>query len=371
MKFLSFKILVLYILLPPILYVFSLESLQYYLKNKYEREIRKATSCDTCMFDGGLRLKDAIPKKIDSYLKSKVLLSWGLKADVEVRTEKGLILYPEAFGNTDIRESMPDHIKVAAENYELISQGIIVSVDVIADHNKPLSNGILAVYILIFSGLLYFYYRAGVRKAESEEEHKNKEIERLTEHEKALAYEKEKLAAEFSQMKGILETEKLKASKSEDQLIDEIVSLEKKMNENLALQNEQKDEIESLKEQIRLYEKSKIQSKKDFNVAHKRFRNLYKNLIFHDRALAGFSDLPDELKIKGEEVIHQLNDDPDLVAIKRKVFTKKGHQSVLEVVFAYKGRLYFSKTKENRIEILMIGDKNSQNKDLEFINNLT
>jgi len=40
-------------------------------------------------------------------------------------------------------------------------------------------------------------------------------------------------------------------------------------------------------------------------------------------------------------------------------------------VFAYKGRLYFSKTKENRIEILMIGDKNSQNKDLEFINNLT
>lgn len=370
MKFLSFKILVLYILMPPILYVLSLQSLQYYLKNRYEQGVREATVCDTCMFDGGLRLKDAIPKNIDAYLKKKILLSWGIKANVRVRTEKGLILYPEAFGDADIREPMPDHIRVAAENYELVSQGIEISVDVILDHNKPLSNGILALYILIFAGLLYFYYRAVVKKAASEEEYKNKEIERLTEHEKALAHEKEKLAAEFSQMKGILETEKLKASKSEDQLIDEIVSLEKKMNENLALQNEQKEEIEALKEQIRLYEKSKGQSRKDFNAAHKRFRNLYKNLSFHDRALTGFSDLTDELRIKGEEVIHQLNDDPELVPIKRKVFNKKGHQSVLEVVFAYKGRLYFRRTKENKIEILMIGDKNSQNKDLEFINNL-
>jgi hypothetical protein len=76
------------------------------------------------------------------------------------------------------------------------------------------------------------------------------------------------------------------------------------------------------------------------------------------------------MRIKGEEVIHQLNEDPSLVTIKRKVFGKKGRQTVLEVVYGYKGRLYFRKTGEGRIEVLAVGTKNSQQKDLEFLNNL-
>jgi len=65
-----------------------------------------------------------------------------------------------------------------------------------------------------------------------------------------------------------------------------------------------------------------------------------------------------------------LNEDPSLVTIKRKVFGKKGRQTVLEVVFGYKGRLYFRKKKDGKIDILIIGSKNSQPKDLEFLNTL-
>jgi len=77
--------------------------------------------------------------------------------------------------------------------------------------------------------------------------------------------------------------------------------------------------------------------------------------------------LSEELKMKAEEVIHQLNEDPGLVRIKRKVFGGKGHQTVLEVLFGYKGRLYFRNTKDKRIEVLTIGTKNTQARELEFL----
>ena len=73
---------------------------------------------------------------------------------------------------------------------------------------------------------------------------------------------------------------------------------------------------------------------------------------------------------QAEEIIHQLNSDPDLVPVKRKVFSKKGKTTSFEVVFAYNGRLYFRKPGGNRIKILTIGSKNTQQKDLLFIDNV-
>jgi hypothetical protein len=99
----------------------------------------------------------------------------------------------------------------------------------------------------------------------------------------------------------------------------------------------------------------------------KRFNTLYKKLGFHKRAISGYLELNEDLKMKAEEVIHQLNEDPALVRIKRKVFGGKGHQTVLEVLFGYKGRLYFRNTTEKRIEVLAIGTKNTQTRELEFL----
>ena len=99
----------------------------------------------------------------------------------------------------------------------------------------------------------------------------------------------------------------------------------------------------------------------------KRFRVLYKDLAISDRAISGYIDLSEELKLKAEEVIHQLNSEPAAVAIKRKVFGGKGQKTVLEVIFGYKGRLYFRNTKEQRVEVLAIGTKNTQARELEFL----
>ena len=87
----------------------------------------------------------------------------------------------------------------------------------------------------------------------------------------------------------------------------------------------------------------------------------------HDKAIDGFVELIEGMKIKAEEVVHQLNDDPNRVQIKRKVLGKKNRETVFEVIFAYKGRLYFRKNSGNRVEVLAIGTKLTQNKDLVFI----
>ena len=91
----------------------------------------------------------------------------------------------------------------------------------------------------------------------------------------------------------------------------------------------------------------------------------------HRKAISGFIGLNDDQQIKAEELIHQIDFKPDSVIIKRKVFSGKKHRTAsFEVLFAYNGRLYFRKRKNNRTLVLVIGTKNSQTKDMDFLHSL-
>jgi hypothetical protein len=187
----------------------------------------------------------------------------------------------------------------------------------------------------------------------------------------ALQVEHGNLNTQIEKLRSVLEDQKREADRNEDDLIEEIEALEGKLSENLSLQNAQMEEIERLRGAIQTDEigRQKVDRlrTKASDSAKKRFNTLYKNIAVHDRAINGFVELNEELKIKAEEVIHQLNEDPGAVTIKRKVFGRKGQPTVLEVIFAYKGRLYFRNTKERRVEILAIGTKNTQARELEFL----
>lgn len=381
MKYISLKILILCIILPPVLYIFSVQSIESHLKGRYASEIEDIYTGDTrLLLDGSVRLKDAVHENIQRYLKSRVLISWGVKTTVLVATKRGTILYPSAF-EEEASLLPPDPMQVAADNYDLMNEGLVVSVVTKFEHNTLLSNAILAFYILVSVLALYFYYMAGLKNARREDEEKSMAIDRLLGSEKehadklkALEKKRENLSSEFKRIKKELKNEKIKAGRSEDEMIEEIVALEKKLEKNLALQNEQQDEIAALEEKIKRYKKERRkdvkQTTRAFDAVLKRFNVLYKNMSVNQRAITGFVDLTDDMKIKAEELIHQLNEDPNLVPIKRKVFGKKGRKTVFEVMFAYNGRLYFRKTKDNKVEVLTIGTKNTQAKDLEFLDNI-
>ena len=382
MKFLSFKIFILCILFPPILYILSIQSIESHLKRRYAKELEDIYTGDTRpLFDGSVRLKDAVNKNIDSYLQSKAILSWGVKAEITVTTKQNTILYPAVFNDEEDSVLPSSPKQIAADNYSLMNEGLVVNVNLLLEHNTLLSNAILAFYICLSLLILYLYYRTGRKKAKQEYTEKETEIARLLELEKnhtsnlqSLLKVKQKLISEIITIKRKLVDEKIRASRYEDEMIEEIVALEEKFANNIALQKEKQEEIDALKEKTKFFErerrKESKQKTKVYNTVRKRFKTLYKNISVEKRALSGFIDLTDDMKIKGEEIIHKLNEDPNVVSVKRKVFGKKGRTTVQEVIFAYKGRLYFRKKKDSQMEILTIGTKNTQAKDLEFLDNI-
>ncbi len=375
MKHFSFKIIILCLLLPPVLYIFSAWLIESNLQAKYAGRIEEIYIGDTQpLFEGSIRLQDAICRNIDQYLQDDFWISWGIKANVLVRTKRGILLYPKAFEQDEDIFPAPNPVKTATDNYRLLSEGLAVDVDVIFEHNTPVSYTLLATYLFIAIFILYFHYKTGLNKALQYEREKSDEINRLLDLQKdhtvrlsSLLEEKENFESEFADLKRRLENEKERAGRNEDQMIEEIVNLEQKIEKNLALQNGQLKEIDVLQQKMKPLKKGK---EKASDIIQKRFKALYKNLSVTERAVDGFTDLSEDIKIKCEEIIHQLNESPELVQIKRKVFGKKGRRTVLEVIFAYKGRLYFRRTKDKKTEVLSIGTKNTQGKDLEFLDNI-
>ncbi len=382
MKYFSFKILLLCIALPPFLHLAIVQSLETYLRHQYTEGIENIYLGDTRpLFNGDIRLRDGVNNNIDRYLQRQRLIQWGAKTEVWVTTKQNSIIYPNVFTDDEDSLMTNDRRQVAAENYRLMNEGLLISVNVSLQRSSPL-------VILLFSSLyfislltLYRYYRIGSRKAILEELNREKEISRLLEIERqhsarlaALREDKQFLAGEFRRIKKKLESDKLQATRNEDEMIEEMIALEAKFQDTLKLYDEQQKENESLKEIIRHHEKMLQKTDKHKNKAvaavQKRFKMLYKNVLFQQRAYQGIADLPEDMRIKAEEVIQHFQIDPSIVPVKRKVMMKRNPKAILEVTFSYNGRIYYRKTRDNHIEVLAVGTKNSQNKDLEYLDSL-
>lgn len=382
MRHFPFKMIALCVLLPPFVYVFSIQLLEKTIQARYEETLAATYTGDTrFLFDGSVRIQDAIRQNVNAFLLSRKLPSWGVNVAITVKTKDGVYLYPDAYDDPRSDISELDSVTVARENFRLLNDGLIKTVDVKIEHNTLISNLILLACVLVALLVFSYAYRRGIKKVHEEELIKQEIIDGLTiDRQKSLSQLKllESRRIIFSKklesLKSELEHERQKASATEDEMMDELVELEKKISENLAQQDLQNLEINDLKKKIREFEKeNEVKNRqylKGVDTVRKRFSALYKKIAVNDRAIEGFVGLTEEMKIKVEEVIHQLNDDPKTVQIKRKVFGRKNRETVFEVIFAYKGRLYFRNILGNRIEILVIGTKLTQNKDLAFLDNL-
>ncbi len=382
MKHLSFKILILFILLPPLLYAGTVNFLETRLADRYYRQVKNIYLADIVnILSGLIPVKQEIADSIQTSLADNLFTHLGGRLEITVTNRQGSILYPftRMDTETDVRAINP--LKLAEDNFALLSKGLEVEVQAEIKPFSFLAVFILSVYILGFLGTLYVYYRRVNKRIEREYQEKIAELERLhaleQEREKqirSLSEKRESLLSDYQRLKQALTTEKNLAKKTEDQLFDEIEALEARLNENLTAQQRQHEEMEKLYEKIQDLEKNREnltrQKKKATDKLEKRFRALYKNIDVTERALEGLNDLTDEMGLKAEEVIHRLNDDPEMVPVKRKVFSKGQKVTAFEVTFAYNGRLYYRRSEQNRIEILTVGTKNTQTKDMTYIHNL-
>ena len=385
MKHFPFKILFASIFLPPICYILSIQMLEGHFQKRETAKLNQIViqNYDE-LYEGRYTVKEEINRNFGVYLSQSLKYNMGIRMHILVTTRDDRIFYPaqfernmeestEAIDFSELPAKEINYMEVAAENYRILNEGLILSVSVKIKHNSWISNSILIFYVFLSLLILQRFIKKGLRETEREEKEREKVIQRLSGQ---LTQTQEKLKevaakeAHYGKKIGHLKKEKNALSTDIDGMFDEMEKLEAGLGEQRNLKEKTEFEVLQLREALdRLKGKPQKpkKKKKKSDAAGKRFRVLYKNLDFTDRAIEGFLSLSDEFQLKAEVVIHKINEDETQVAIKRKVFGKGGKMNILEVDFSYSGRLYFQKDYQSKTKIVAIGTKNTQNQDLAFI----
>jgi len=385
MKNFPFRLLFVCMFLPPVCYILTIQVLEAYLEKVETSRLNHVLVSDVeALYAGTHTVREEVTRNVAAHLSRGLKYTLGVRTQVLVTTKDGRILYPSNLikdlkgsdKDTDLHDnslSSLNYVEVAAENYRILNEGLVLSVSVQIKHNTWLANGILVVYIFLFICI----FRKSIEKRIKETEHAEKErdelvrqlSEKLRQTESGLGAVKAKEAFYKEQIAAFRE-DKETLSKDIDGLLEEIEGLEAGLKDQRELKEDMELEALELREELdRLkgrLEKPK-QKEKKLKAVSKRFKVLYKNLVFTDKAVEGFSALTEPFQMKAEEVIHQLNEDDSQVSVRRKVFGKGGKRDILEADFSYSGRIYFQKDPEGRTKILAIGTKNTQKKDLAFL----
>lgn len=378
-----YRILFLCIFLPPLCYILTIQGLEsYWQRRESERLNRIIVQDQEALYEGRYSLVEEINRNIGKYLSESLKYRLGVRARILVKTGDNRILYPVAelepgtAGTEDDPLDAAHYMAVATENYRLLNEGLVVSLNLKVPHNSWISNSILLVYLLAAALVLRAFVRRGMRRVEALEADRRAVIERLSgQLDQTRGALKEIEAKQNGYLRRIehLSKDKEGLSKDVDALLEEMEELETGLQCQKDLKEELEQEALRLREELdRLREKTRQPRKrqKQAAAAAKRFRVLYKNLTFTERALTGFSGLTGEFQLKAEEVIQHLDRDDSLVSVRRKVFGKGGKMNVLEVDFSYSGRLYYQKDTRGRITVLAIGTKNTQEQDLAYLESI-
>jgi hypothetical protein len=244
MKHFSFKIIILCLVAPPVLYLLAMHFFEAYLDQKYRDEIEGIYIGDTApLFDGSITLKKAVNRNIDAYIAKDFLLSAGVDITVTVISKQGLLLYPDTLNEGDTEIILKRPIEVASENYAFLNEGLYLRVDANLNQNTLPANILLIFLIASAAFFLYGHYRAGVRRAFMDSAEAARELERLHGKEQTYAHqldsitrEREALNARLDETRAKLEVERVKSERNEEDLIEEIVALEKNLDNNLSEQ---------------------------------------------------------------------------------------------------------------------------------------
>ncbi|MBF0234305.1 MAG: hypothetical protein HQK65_14895 [Desulfamplus sp.] len=426
MKYFPLKTVLFCILVVPLLFTGTLTSLEQYLNKRYEHKIQNLIFSQTDqLLNGKISIYNSVAKDIRWLLETDILVkTFNLRPYIRVKTKEGKCIYSRCSidGRTSVKQDIlwgedetvhqvqtseqkqiskkpqssnlsdsqrdkeqlnniaiveSNDSDFAQQNKSIMDIGLEIQVVMAIRENSLVSNLSLFIYISLSLSIFGFFYNKAISKFIKDDMRRGETISNLVKDEQeyiekleTLKKERELLAEKLTEAKVYYQEERRIASIAEEELFDEIVQLEKKLEENISLQQEKEDEIEDLKNQLEKVERRKgsVKKRKSVDVIQKRFGNIYKNIEMNRRAIAGLIDLDEDMQIKAEEVIHQLNEDPLGVTVKRKVFAgKKNKTASFEVLFAYNGRLYFRNLEGNRVEILVIGTKNTQDKDMEFL----
>lgn len=294
---------------------------------------------------------------------------------------------PEGLAPTDMIGEWLNYLPATAE------------VTVTLPHNTPISNAILFSFTAVFLRFAYVgnRRRSGqesqllqealsirdraaqrTREIESElaatrmrlsemvpiEREHSEEIDQLQQERESLQQKLSNLAAREESLRG--------RADSAIELAHEVHALEDLLEEATGDLDSKDGEIaqleRSLKKASKASDRAASAKARTAELMARRFRTLYKTIEIDDRAIDDISSLGDEsLRLKAEESVKRLAEEADNVAVRRKVGGLPGYVQVFELGFAGKGRIYYTRGKAKRFRILLVGAKNTQPTDLDYL----
>jgi len=272
------------------------------------------------------------------------------------------------------------HVQISIQYNSLLANGVLIVyagllIATLALHTRRLARKELAALETVTRARDVIAQRAqrierelaGVRarlaSVQPESEAQVREIGAL-EEERAALYER---LGELESREGELRRSSARAGELEQ----EREALEQLLDE-ASHELETKDgELAELRAQVKQAGKLAARSAKDAEQLSRRFAALYKQLEVDARALDDIIALGDEsLRLRAEEALKRLGDDPENTLVRRKVGGLPPHLAIFELGFAGKGRIYFTQGAARRFRVLAVGAKNSQNADLEYLSRL-
>jgi hypothetical protein len=362
------------------------QGLEIIIQKRWSAKLSRIIVADTkSLLKGQISFESQLHKNVQEFLLSRKLIPWGVRPEISIITRTGRVLYPVMIFEPSHGEMVgpltlsPE--AVAARNLKILNEGFLVRFGVDIPHNTWVANSVLLFYLFLVSALLARVYVARTREAERLSRLNAEALERaraelarsqeilgqLKTEEKSYREHAELLHSELHKAKDRLES-------AEQDAITEMEILEKRLKESTAQREAMEQEVLGLREEVtRLTISSeRFEKKREKRVQGliKRLSILYKNVQFHEKAVQGFQELQEDMQLKAEETIHALNEECSKVPVKRKVFSGKTALSVVESEFAHRGRMYWRRGGNGKVEILVIGTKNTQGRDLAHLETL-
>ena len=376
------------------LYVFTVKGVETLLADHFEVGLQQAVQVPDLHLPAALQIQQQIDEKIR---RSPWVRLGGVRATVIVMGQDGRYIY--VGGRAVLPPPTLDPAEILREAQRLLpaTGEVIVSVP----HNTLLSNAILLAYTAILLQGLFVYNRYSSRRGAQTLEHALRtrddttrraaeiqiELDQVREHLltveptekeytqeiKSLQFERQTLQRKISGLAAREEELRGKAARAVelDQEIHALEDLLEEAGSDISSKDEEIGRLESsLKKASKAAPKTSTKSREADQLS-KRLRTLYPQVEFTEKAVDDLIQLRDEtMKLKAEEAIKRLSDEAENVSIRRKVGGLPSHLSIFELGFAGKGRIYYSRGRQQRFLLLTIGAKNTQKVDLEYLSRL-
>jgi len=390
----SFRVVYLAIFVFAAFYVVSLDVAEILLQNHFELEIQQALRVNPA--DGPVIPQ--IQRRIRRVTRTSPWITLG-EARVSIHVYGADGVTPLFLEGRSIPPPLTfDPVSALREAVRLLPASY--SIDVSVPPTGLLAMSILVIYGTVLITTLFFYNRAVASREnirlesalsaretslvhmhgiEAELEQVSQRLRDVEPTEQAQAEEIKSMQRERTSLQAKLdilagrEGELRQRAARSIELDQERVALEELLDEASEDLGSKEEEIRNLQDRLKLATKNAGGSSKTRGVDQlsRRFRTLYKTVEIDDHAISNIVALRDEtMKLKAEEGIKRLSDESSLTSIRRKVGGLPPQLTIYELGFAGKGRIYYTRGRTLRFRILLIGAKNTQKTDLEYLSRL-